>query len=108
MRKEILLRSTLGEAHLIKCLPFLTEKNLETKKDEWYKATPDYDLNPFGKLVKSYAKKNASGKVIEHKKYHYGFFVNLKCTEDFYNKHKPGLTQFQVFKEQGFIAPSWL
>tara|TARA_B100000029_G_scaffold129504_1_gene122991 strand:- start:1676 stop:2005 length:330 start_codon:yes stop_codon:yes gene_type:complete len=107
-RKEILLRSTLGEAHLIKCLPFLTVKDLETKKPVWCRATADYDLNPFGKLVKSQAKTNAAGKIIAHKKHHHGFFVNLKCTEEFYEKNKGGLENFHAREDQGFIAPAWL
>jgi len=108
MRKEILLRSTLGEDHLIKALPFLTERSLETKKAVWCKATSDYDLNPFGKLVKSHAKKNASGKIIEHKKHHHGWFASLKCTEEFYEENKAGLESFHAREENGFIAPAWL
>lgn len=99
MRLSFLLRNSRGEADMMIYLPFLTEKDLQTKKQRWCIATPEYDLNPFGKLVKSPAKYHSKGKVLEHRKYYHGFFANLSCTEEFYNKYKNNLDKYIVVEE---------
>ena len=80
-------------------LPFMTEMDVDTKKTGWTIAAKEYDVNPFGKLVKTPARFHARGHIIEHKKYYHGFFMNLKCTEDFYNKYKNNLDQYIVTEE---------
>lgn len=99
MRKEFLLRSTKGEIDMLTYLPFMTEVDVDTKKTGWTIAAKEYDVNPFGKLVKTPARFHARGHIIEHKKYYHGFFMNLKCTEDFYNKYKNNLDQYIVTEE---------
>jgi hypothetical protein len=110
MWKEFLLRSTRGELDLMTYLPFLTEVDVETKKPRWCIATVEYDLNPFGKLIKTPARYHARGYTIDHKKYYHGFFVNLRCTEEFYNKYKNNLDQYIVTEEHisRDSQPSWL
>lgn len=110
MRKEFLLRGLKGENDMMVYLPFLTETDVETKKPRWCVAAENYDINPFGKLIKSPARFHARGHIIEHKKYYHGFFMNLKCTEEFYNKYKNNLEQYIVTEEHinRDYQPAWL
>ena len=110
MRKEFLLRGLKGENDMMIYLPFLTETDVETKKPRWCVAAESYDVNPFGKLIKSPARFHARGHIIEHKKYYHGFFMNLKCTEEFYNKYKNNLEQYIVTEEHinRDYQPAWL
>ena len=94
MRKEFLLRGLKGEFHMLDKLPFMTGKDVDTKKPRLEIASEDYDINPFGKLVREPAKYHARGHILEHKKYYHGFFMNLKCTEEFYDKHKEEIEPF--------------
>ena len=110
MRKEFLLRGLKGENDMMVYLPFLTETDVETKKPRWCVAAENYDINPFGKLIKSPARFHARGHIIEHKKYYHGFFMNLKCTEEFDNKYKNNLEQYIVTEEHinRDYQPAWL
>lgn len=110
MRREFLLRSTRGELDLMTYLPFLTEQDVATKKARWCIAAAEYDLNPFGKLIKAPARYHARGHIIEHKKYYHGFFANLRCTEEFYNKYKVVLDKYIVTEDHinRDSQPSWL
>ena len=103
--------STRGETDLMMYLPFLTEIIVGTLDDkQWCMATSEFGLNPFGKLLKSPATYHAKGHIIEHKKYYHGFFANLNCTEDFYNKYKKNIDKYSV-KENQIIRdfqPTWL
>ena len=73
-------------------------------------AAAEYDLNPFGKLIKAPARYHARGHIIEHKKYYHGFFANLRCTEEFYNKYKVVLDKYIVTEDHinRDSQPSWL
>lgn len=110
MRKEFLLRSTKGEIDMLTYLPFMTELDVDTKKPRWTIAAKEFDVNPFGKLIKTPARFHARGHIIEHKKYYHGFFMNLKCTEEFYNKYKNNLDKYIVTEDHinRDHQPAWL
>tara|TARA_B100001750_G_C15376543_1_gene530132 strand:- start:354 stop:686 length:333 start_codon:yes stop_codon:yes gene_type:complete len=110
MRKEFLLRGLKGENDMLLYLPFMTEKDVDTKEERWCIAAEEYDINPFGKLIKSPARFHARGHIIEHKKYYHGFFMNLKCTEEFYNKYKNNLDKYICTEDHinRDYQPSWM
>ena len=110
MRKEFLLRGLRGELEMMKYLPFMTETDVITKKLRWCIANEEYDINPFGKLIKIPARFHARGHIIAHKKYYHGFFMNLKCTEEFYNKYKPSLDKYICTEDHinRDFQPGWM
>ena len=110
MRKEFLLRGLKGELEMMKYLPFMTETDVITKKPRWCIADEEYDVHPFGKLIRTPAKYHTKGYILEHKKYYHGFFMNLKCTEGFYNQYSHILdkyicTENHINRE---FQPSWM
>ena len=46
-----------------------------------------------------------------HPKYHHGFYINMNCTEEFYNKNKYAIDKVTV-KEEWILTeshpPKWL
>jgi hypothetical protein len=112
MRKEFLLGCTHGEPYMMEHMFMLTEKNIYTKKPQWCISCPEFDVHPFGKLLKEAAKYHLkSGKVKTHAKYHHGFYMNVNCTEEFYNKYKTKFDEFSI-KEDWILEssqpPVWL
>ena len=76
MRKEFLLGCTNGEILMMEHMFMLTEKNIYTKKPQWCISCPEFDVHPFGKLLKEAATYHLkSGKVKTHAKYHHGFYT---------------------------------
>ena len=112
MRQEFLLGCVNGEILMMEHLFMLTEKNIYTKKPQWCISCPEFDVHPFGKLLKEAAKYHLkSGKVKTHAKYHHGFYMNVNCTEEFYNKYKTKFDEFSI-KEDWILEssqpPVWL
>ncbi len=50
MRQEFLLGCVNGEILMMEHLFMIKEKNIYTRKPQWCISTPDFDINPFGKL----------------------------------------------------------
>ena len=111
MRKDFLLGCVNGEILMMEHLFFLTEKNIYTKKPQWCISTPEFDINPFGKLLREAASYKPNGKILSHAKYFHGFYMNINCSEEFYNKYKPKMDQFIVLEPhilKDSQAPVWL
>ena len=111
MRQEFLLGCVNGEILMMEHLFMLTEKNIYTRKPQWCISTPDFDINPFGKLLKSQASYLANGKVKTHAKHYHGFFMNMNCTDEFYEKYKPKFDEFIITEEhilRDSKPPVWL
>tara|TARA_B110000495_G_C22890834_1_gene519604 strand:- start:540 stop:881 length:342 start_codon:yes stop_codon:yes gene_type:complete len=113
MEHEFLLMDTRGEQDLMKFCPFLTELKIDTFDNyQWCTATTEYNLNPFGLLIKSPATFTKKGKVVEHVKYYHGFFATIQCTDNFYTKYKPNLDKYIVTDDHIKIirdsVPKWL
>ena len=111
-RVNFLLGSVNGEQIMMTHLFALTEKNIHTKKPQWRISCPEFDLHPFGKLLREAATYHPkTGKVKTHAKYHHGFYMNINCTEEFYNKYKPKMDEFIVLEPhilKDSQAPVWL
>ena len=111
-RLNFLLGSVNGESVMMTHLFELTEKNIHTKKPQWCISSPDFDLHPFGKLLREAATyHHKTGKVKTHAKYHHGFYMNINCTEEFYKKNIINLDKFIVTEEWVLAssqAPVWL
>ena len=74
-RVNFLLGSVNGEQIMMTHLFALTEKNIHTKKPQWRISCPEFDLHPFGKLLREAATYHPkTGKVKTHAKYHHGFY----------------------------------
>lgn len=111
MRKELLLGHFSGEDKLKSILKCVAEENVFTKKTQWRTSTPEYDINPFGKLLRTPVVYHTNGKIKNHPKYHHGFYINMNCTEEFYNKNKYAIDKVTV-KEEWILTeshpPKWL
>ena len=111
MRKDFLLGCVNGEILMMEHLFLLTEKNIYTKKPQWCISTPEFDINPFGKLLKQPASYGADGKVKIHAKHYHGYYMNLNCTEEFYERYKPKFDEFIIVEEhilRDSQPPVWL
>lgn len=111
MRKEFLLGCVNGEILMMEHLFMLTEKNIYSRKPQWCISTPDFDIHPFGKLLRDPATFHKNGKIKTHARYHHGFYMNINCTEEFYEKYKPKLDEFIITEEwvlKGSQPPAWL
>ena len=93
-RMEFLIMTPKGERDAKENLPMMTHTDVISGKLEWEKATSDYSLNPFGKLIKKPARILPNGTVFEHKKHYHGWFATLACTSKFYEEHKEVLDKF--------------
>ena len=99
--REFLLRSVEGESKMLKNLSFLTETDVHTQDEVWCLAGPEHSINPFGKLIKQRGTINKkTGKPVSHRKYFHGFFVNLICTEKFYNRNKEELDKYILSEDE--------
>jgi len=111
MRQEFLLGCVNGEILMMEHLFMLTEKNIYTRKPQWCISTPDFDINPFGKLLKSPASYLSNGKIKTHAKHYHGFYMNMNCTDEFYEKYKPKFDEFIITEEhilRDSKPPVWL
>jgi len=102
---NFLLQTMRNEKEILQDLSFFFEKDVNTGEEKWCLAGPEYSINPFGKLVKSpqiqqINKKNGKVSIIQHKKYHYGFFINLNCSKEFYNHNKDMLDKYILTEER--------
>ena len=111
-RVEFLLGSVNGEQVMMTHLFALTEKNIHTKKPQWCVSCPEFDLHPFGKLLREAATYHPkTGKVKTRAKYHHGFYMNINCTEEFYKENIINLDKFIITEEWVLAssqAPVWL
>ena len=117
--REFLLRSFKGENIMLKDLSCLHDIDVNTQDEKWCFAGLEYGINPFGKLVKQAQKqiinkKNGKAITIQHKKYHHGFYMNLTCSEKFYNDNKDMLDKYILTEERKKelninpeIIPAW-
>ena len=111
MRQDFLMGCVNGEIIMMEHLFMLTEKNIYTRLRQWCTSTPEYDINPFGKLIKQPASFRTDGKVKNHAKYYHGYYMNFNCTEEFYNKYKSKFDEFIVVEEhilRDSQQPNWL
>ena len=111
MRQDFLLGCINGEMLMMEHLFMLTEKNIKTRLPQWCMSTSEYDINPFGKLLKQPATFGANGKVKIHAKYYHGYYMNMNCTEEFYNKYKQKFDEFIIVEEhilRDSQPPVWL
>ena len=79
-----------GEKDMMKRLNMCTMKNSDTGELMWQPATDEYNINPFGRLIDKPARM-VHGKIVEDTVFFHGFFINLRCTTDFYNRYKDSL-----------------
>ena len=109
MRKVLVLKSVKGQDYLMKSLYMLTEKNLYTKKTQWCLNTPEYDLNPVGKIIKTPIVYGLNRKIRSHAKYFHGFYIVLKCTEEFYQKYEKNIVSFikPDYEDVQRYLPAW-
>ncbi len=103
--KDFLMMSTAGESVMMDDLSFLVELDVYTNERRWCIASQDHCFTPFGKLVKLKGRKHSSGRIIDHQKNYHGFFGNLRCTEDFYNKYKEVLDKYITEEKYLMDAP---
>ena len=75
--KTFLLMGFKGEQDMMENLNFLTMRCIDTGKIMWQLATHEYDINPFGKLVKRPQVMNEQGEITTHVSYYHGFFANF-------------------------------
>tara|TARA_B110000495_G_C22836002_1_gene487635 strand:- start:311 stop:646 length:336 start_codon:yes stop_codon:yes gene_type:complete len=111
MRQEFLLRCVNGEIFMMEHLLILTEKNIFTKKSQWCMSSPDFDINPFGKLLKVAGTHLSNGKINTHAKYYHGYHMTIKCTKEFYEKHKQEMDEFIIVDKhilRDSQPPTWL
>ena len=118
--KEFILRCLDGENTILQDQSCLHDIDVNTRKVKWCLAGPEHGINPFGKLIKQPQKQNINkktGKIFiqQHKKYHHGFFMNLTCSENFYNNNKSELDKYILTEEAQKdlninleLVPTWL
>ena len=97
--KEFLLMGFSGEKEMMETLHFCTMKQVDTNANDgkqrmWQPASHDYNINPFGKLLDEPSETNERGDIVKHKTYFHGFFINLRCTKDFYEKWKTEIDEY--------------
>lgn len=110
-RMTLLLLGLEGEQKMMEALPFMVMSDIDSDKKRWCLASTEYNLNPFGKLVKKPARYLPNGETFEHKKHYHGWFASLRCSEEFYNEHKEDLDKFDVTNEKHFktdYLPTWM
>ena len=108
--QDVLLMTQKGEKEMMKDLPFLTMTEIGTGETIWQLASPDYNINPFGKLVRTPAKYLGNGAVMHHAKYYHGFFVSLRCSEEFYKSKEWFMRNYNVTDEKHYSRdhmPKW-
>lgn len=97
--KTFLLMGFKGEQDMMENLNFLTMRCIDTGKIMWQLATHEYDINPFGKLVKRPQVMNEQGEITTHVSYYHGFFANFRCNTPFYDKYRHHLDEYITYDE---------
>jgi len=108
--KDVLLMSTQGEKAMMEGMPFLTMAHIDTGEMIWQLATPDYNINPFGKLVRTPARILNTGQILTHNKYYHGFFIAMRCSEEFYKSKEWFMKEYNVTDEKHYARthmPKW-
>lgn len=102
--EEHLLRGLKGEKEMLEELSCLTETDVMNRNERWCIAGPKHSVNPFGKLIKENQEQKVlkkTGKVVitKHRKYYHGFFVQLTCSDKFYENNKNQLDKYILTSE---------